>query len=153
MAHGFLWSGSSFFLVIAERELNATQVNHADIESINTVTETRVGKIGEDQRDVAQLAIPLSATRFALANQELKKHTQLLFDLEKRPGFCVPANKVSQDEALATVPCCLLSLQQRFSTSSTKEDEPEEKSYLRKGKRSVETGGHFVRREQRSKEH
>ncbi|CAN8006204.1 unnamed protein product [Ixodes hexagonus] len=79
MAHGFLCQ-SPASLVIAEALSN--QVNHADIETIIQSQKHVLGRL-EKTNEMLLNCNSLSATRFALANQELKKHTQLLFDLKK----------------------------------------------------------------------
>ncbi|CAN8032461.1 unnamed protein product [Ixodes persulcatus] len=79
MAHDFLCQAPAS-LVIAEALSN--QVNHADIESIIQSQKHVLGRL-EKTNEMLLNCNSLSATRFALANQELKKHTQLLFDLKK----------------------------------------------------------------------
>lgn len=60
----------------------SNQVNHTDIQSIIQCQKRVLGRL-EKTNEMLINCNALSATRFAIASQEVKKHTQLLFDLKK----------------------------------------------------------------------
>ncbi|XP_037506161.1 kxDL motif-containing protein CG10681 [Rhipicephalus sanguineus] len=60
----------------------ANQVNHNDIQCIIQCQKQVLGRL-EKTNEMLINCNALSATRFAVASQDLKKHTQLLFDLKK----------------------------------------------------------------------
>ncbi|KAL1457293.1 hypothetical protein MTO96_027693 [Rhipicephalus appendiculatus] len=81
MAHGdFSCCASPAADVIAHALAN--QVNHNDIQSIIQCQKQVLGRL-EKTNEMLINCNALSATRFAVASQDLKKHTQLLFDLKK----------------------------------------------------------------------
>ncbi|CAN8012332.1 unnamed protein product [Ixodes pacificus] len=136
MAHGFLCEAPAS-LVIAEALSN--QVNHADIESIIQSQKHVLGRL-EKTNEMLLNCNSLSATRFALANQELKKHTQLLFDLKKdldsvfrriRRVALFLKMKLSQQYPTAFSACS------KVFNVLDEEDEPEEKVISAK-KKAVE---------------
>ncbi|CAN7948925.1 unnamed protein product [Ixodes pacificus] len=136
MAHGFLCQAPAS-LVIAEALSN--QVNHADIESIIQSQKHVLGRL-EKTNEMLLNCNSLSATRFALANQELKKHTQLLFDLKKdldsvfrriRRVASFLKMKLSQQYPAAFSACS------KVFNVLDEEDEPEEKVISAK-KKAVE---------------
>uniref|UniRef100_G3ML35 KxDL domain-containing protein n=1 Tax=Amblyomma maculatum TaxID=34609 RepID=G3ML35_AMBMU len=81
MAHGDFGCCQSPAAEVIAHSL-ANQVNHTDIQTIIQCQKQVLGKL-EKTNEMLINCNALSATRFAVASQELKKHTQLLFDLKK----------------------------------------------------------------------
>lgn len=78
----------------------------------------------------------LSATRFALANQELKKHTQLLFDLKKDLDSVFRRIRFLKMKLSQQYPAAFSACSKVFNVLD-EEDEPEEKVISAK-KKAVE---------------
>uniref|UniRef100_V5ICY7 KxDL domain-containing protein n=1 Tax=Ixodes ricinus TaxID=34613 RepID=V5ICY7_IXORI len=132
MAHGFLCQAPAS-LVIAEALSN--QVNHADIESIIQSQKHVLGRL-EKTNEMLLNCNSLSATRFALANQELKKHTQLLFDLKKDLDSVFRRIRFLKMKLSQQYPAAFSACSKVFNVLD-EEDEPEEKVISAK-KKAVE---------------
>ncbi|KAG0427464.1 hypothetical protein HPB47_025478 [Ixodes persulcatus] len=132
MAHDFLCQAPAS-LVIAEALSN--QVNHADIESIIQSQKHVLGRL-EKTNEMLLNCNSLSATRFALANQELKKHTQLLFDLKKDLDSVFRRIRFLKMKLSQQYPAAFSACSKVFNVLD-EEDEPEEKVISAK-KKAVE---------------
>ncbi|XP_075544541.1 kxDL motif-containing protein CG10681 [Dermacentor variabilis] len=103
----------------------ANQVNHKDIQSIIQCQKQVLGRL-EKTNEMLINCNALSATRFAVASQDLKKHTQLLFDLKK-----------DLDSVFKRIRFLKMKLSQQYTAAFTacntvfyavdEEDEPEER--------------------------
>lgn len=113
----------------------ANQVNHKDIQSIIQCQKQVLGKL-EKTNEMLINCNALSATRFVVASQDLKKHTQLLFDLKK-----------DLDSVFKRIRFLKMKLSQQYPAAFTacntvfyavdEEDEPEERHPPSRGQKHV----------------